>query len=138
LPEDGSCLRCQRVINDQAIRYEQEVKNRPGLAELDTETLEKEFYLVGGGEQSPGIGPFTSATADIALATFMNLLRPYRNISTEFRRDNIWIDFVHLNFYSNKPIDDSECIYCRQHSLLLKSEGKYRLETPNLGKINNV
>ncbi len=135
LPEDGACLRCQRVISDDKIKLQQAIKHKPELAKLDSETLKNEFYLIGGGEQAPGVGPFTSATANIAVATFMNLLKPYRDISIELRQDNIWFDFVHMNTYSNEPIDNSECIYCRQHLLLVKSEGNYRLETPSYGKI---
>jgi molybdopterin/thiamine biosynthesis adenylyltransferase len=137
LPESGACLRCQRVITEQKLRYEQAMKDNPELAKLDPDILKRDYYLIGGGEQAPGVGPFTSATADNAIATFMNLLRPYRNISTELRQDNIWIDFIHMNIHSNEPIDDPECIYCRKRSLMVKSEGKYRLEIPRLGKIIN-
>jgi len=137
LPEFGACLRCQRVVTDQKLQYEQAVKDNPELAKLDPVTLKRDYYLVGGGEQAPGVGPFTSATADIGIATFMNLLRPYRDISTELRPDNIWIDFVHMNIHSNEPIDDPECIYCRNRALIAKNEGKYRLEIPSLGRIIN-
>ncbi len=138
LPESGACLRCQRVVTDQQLNYEQAIKDNPKLAELDPVTLERDYYLIGGGEQAPGVGPFTNATADNAVATFMNLLRPYRDISTELRQDNIWIDFVHMCIHSNEPADNPECIYCRTRSLVVKSEGKYRLEIPRLGKIINV
>lgn len=137
LPESGACLRCQRVITEQKLEFEQAMKDNPELAKLDPVTLKRDYYLIGGGEQAPGVGPFTSATADIAIATFMDLLRPYRDIPTELRQDNIWIDFVHMNIHSNEPIDDPECIYCRNRSLIVKSEGKYRLEIPRLGKIFN-
>ncbi|MEE9914018.1 MAG: ThiF family adenylyltransferase [Deltaproteobacteria bacterium] len=135
LPESGACLRCQRVVTDQMLQYEQRTKENPELVDLDPVTLKREYYLTGGGEQAPGIGPFTSATADNAVATLMNLIKPYRDISPELRPDNIWIDFVHMNIHSNAPTDDPECIYCRKHLLLLKSEGKYRLEMPKLGEI---
>ena len=137
LPESGACLRCQRVISEQKLRYEQAMKDNPELAKLDPDTLKRDYYLIGGGEQAPGVGPFTSSTADNAIATFMNLLRPYRNIPTELRQDNIWIDFIHMNIHSNEPIDDPECIYCRERSLMVKGEGKYRLGIPRLGKIVN-
>lgn len=138
LPEAGACLRCQKVVTDEDLKYEQAIKDNPELAKLDPETLKRDYYLVGGGEQAPGVGPFTSGTADNAVATFMDLIRPYRDISAELRRDNIWIDFVHMSIHSNEPIDDPECIYCRKRSLLLKAEGKYRLEIPRLGKIVNA
>lgn len=136
LPESGACLRCQRVVTDEQLRYEQAIKDNPDLARLDPDTLKREYYLVGGGVQAPGVGPFTSATADNVVATLMNLIRPYRNISEELRQDNIWIDFIHMTIHSNEPADDPNCICCRTHSLLLKNEGKYRLEMPIFGEIN--
>lgn len=135
LPEFGSCLRCQRIVTDMKLKYERSLKERPELAEVDAETLAREYYLVGGGEQAPGVGPFTSATADMAVATLMDLIKPYRSLSADLRRDNIWHDFVHMTVHSNEPIDDPNCIYCRIRALLLKPEGGYRLEMPTLGKL---
>jgi len=135
LPESGACLRCQRVVTDEKLKYEQAIKDNPGLAGIDGAVLEREYYLVGGGEQAPGVGPFTSATADIAVATLMNLVKPYRDIPIDLRPDNIWIDFVHMGIHSNEPVDDPGCIYCRTHILLHRREGKYRLEMPQLGRI---
>jgi len=136
LPEQGSCLRCQRVINDDMIKYEQETKARPELLLLDAETLEREFYLRGGGTGAPGVGPFTSSTGDNAVATLMNLLSSYRKIPDDLRQDNIWTDFVHMNIYSNEPTDNPECIYCRKQILLCKKEKRYRLNTPGLKEIS--
>lgn len=135
LPEAGACLRCQRVVTEDKLKYEQAIKERPELAKLDPLTLKREHYLVGGGVQAPGVGPFTSGTADNAVATLMNLIRPYRNISEELRQDNIWIDFVHMTIHSNDPLDDPTCIHCRTGFLLLRAEGRFRLETPRLGAI---
>ena len=134
LPEYGACLRCQRVVTDMKLNYERAIEERPELASLDPETLKREYYLVGGGEQAPGVGPFTSATADAAVATLMDLIKPFRALPTDLRRDNIWQDFVHMTIHSNEPADDADCIYCRKHELLLKDEGNYRLEMPALGK----
>lgn len=108
--------------------------DNPELAKLDPETLKREYYLIGGGEQAPGVGPFTSMTAENGVATLMNLLKTFRDIPTDLREDNIWIDFIHLVIHSNLPKDDSECIYCKLHYVLLKNE-KYRLDMPQLGKI---
>lgn len=134
LPEHGACLRCQNVVKDKWIEFENATNENPELLELDVETLRKEHYLVGGGEQAPGVGPFTSMTASNAVATLMNLIRPYRSISPELRQDNIWIDFVHMYFHSNEPNDDPNCIYCRTRYILLKKEEKFRLEMPSLGE----
>ncbi|MDB5556029.1 MAG: UBA/THIF-type binding protein [Rhizobium sp.] len=138
LPESGACLRCQRVVTDMKLKYEQAIEERPELAELDAETLEREYYLVGGGEQAPGVGPFTSATADAAVATLMDLVKPYRSLPSDLRRDNIWQDFVHLTIHSNEPINDADCIYCRQRVLLFKNEGRFRLEMPSLGSWRKI
>jgi len=135
LPEFGACLRCQRVVTDENLKYEQAIKDNPELAKIDPALLERDYYLIGGGEQAPGVGPFTSATADIAVATLMNLVKPYRDIPNDLRQDNIWIDFVHVCTYSNEPVDDPDCIFCRTHFLLNRREGNYRLEMPRLGKI---
>ncbi len=134
LPEYGSCLRCQGIVTDKKLEFEQAMRDRPELAMLDAETLKREHYLVGGGVQAPGIGPFTSITAENGIATFMNLLKRYRNIPTDLRQDNIWIDFIHLNFQSDEPSNDTDCIYCGNHFTLLKKE-KYRLDMPKLGRI---
>lgn len=135
LPESGACLRCQRIVTDMKLNYERAIEQRPELANLDVETLEREYYLIGGGEQAPGVGPFTSATADAAVATLMDLIKQFRSLPSDLRRDNIWHDFVHETIYSNEPADDPECIYCRHHTLLLKDEGRFRLEMPVLGAL---
>ncbi len=135
LPEYGACLRCQGVVTEQKLAYERAVRERPELKELDPEKLRREYYLTGGQESAPGVGPFTSAVADIAVASFMNLLRRYRRLPTDLRQDNLWIDFVHLNFYSNLPKRNPSCFCCGQPGLLNASEGGYRLGMPSLGKI---
>lgn len=139
LPESGTCLRCQGVISEEKLSTEQKFKDNPALRKLDAETLEKDFYIFGAGVQSPGIGAFTSATADYAVATFMNLITGFRKLPPDLRQDNIWIDFVNMYIHSNNPKNDPDCIYCKKRSVLLSSEGKYRLGIPQLGKIpNNV
>lgn len=135
LPEYGACLRCQRVVTDMKLKYERAIAERPILVELDAETLAREYYLVGGGEQAPGVGPFTSATADAAVATLMDLIKPFRSLRSDLRRDNIWHDFVHLSIHSNEPDNNAECIYCRQRALLVRDEGRFRLEMPSLGAL---
>lgn len=135
LPEFGACLRCQNVINDQKLYNEQKFKENPELRNLDAETLKREYYIVGGGVQSPGIGAFTSGTADNAVATLMNLVSGFRDISSELRQDNIWIDFIHMEIHSNQPIENIDCIYCKKKALSPNSEGKYRLGIPQLGEI---
>ncbi|TCZ65034.1 HesA/MoeB/ThiF family protein [Flaviaesturariibacter aridisoli] len=135
LPESGSCLRCQRVINDDMIKYEEEVKRRPELLLLDAETLEREFYIRGGQAGAPGVGPFTSAAADYGVATLFDLIQPFRKFPEDVLKDNIWLDFLHMSIYSNGPDDNPDCIHCRDKVLLLKAEGKYRLGYPALGEI---
>lgn len=134
LPEHGSCLYCQRVINQNKIDFEIAVKENPSLRELPKEQLEKDYYLRGGGVQAPGVGPFTSMTADFGLATLMNLIKEYRKISEDMRSDNTWIDYINLQIYSNEPEDNPDCPFCRMGSLTLLDEKGYRLGMPKLGK----
>ncbi|MBZ9815744.1 HesA/MoeB/ThiF family protein [Mesorhizobium sp. CA7] len=135
LPEDGKCLRCQKVVTQQKLDYERELRARPELAKLDKETLKQEYYLVGGGELAPGVGPFTSASADTAVATLMDLVRPFRKIPGDLLKDNIWYDFVHMVIHSNAHSDDPDCFCCGPEGLKLKRERGYRLDMPALGKI---
>ncbi|MBA4010768.1 MAG: thiamine biosynthesis protein ThiF [Phenylobacterium sp.] len=134
LPEAGACLRCQGVVTEEKLKAERAFKARPELAQLDPETLKREYYLVGGHESAPGIGPFTSATADHAAAGFMNLIQPFRKLGDELRQDNIWIDFVHLGIYSNEPRGSASCFCCGADGLRAGSEGPYRLSMPKLGR----
>lgn len=136
LPESGACLRCQNVVTDKRLEFEQALKDRPELKELDPETLEREYYLVGGGVQAPGVGPFTSATADYGVSTLMDLIRQFRRIPSDLRKDNVWLDFIHLGIHSNEPRVNDDCIYCKTRLLLVADEGKYRLGMPRLGKFN--
>jgi len=135
LPEDGKCLRCQRVVTQEKLNYERELKAHPELAELDKETLKQEYYLVGGGERAPGVGAFTSASADTAVATLMDLIRPFRKIPSDLLKDNIWYDFVHMVIHSNAYPDDQDCFCCGPQGLKLTRERKYRLDIPALGRI---
>ncbi len=135
LPESGACLRCQRVITDQKLYNETTLKENPELLELDSKVLEEEYYIIGGTVQSPGIGPFTSITANNAVATLMNLINCFRKVPSDLRQDNIWIDFIHLHIHSNMPVQDKDCLYCGSNILLEKGEQTYRLGIPQLGKI---
>lgn len=135
LPEFGSCLRCQRVVTEAKLAYERALRERPELANLDPETLRREYYLTGGHESSPGIGPFTGAIADMAVASFMDLIRPFRRLTSDFRDDNLWYDFIHLTIYSNMPEQDDSCFCCGTNGLLNASERGYRLGMPALGKL---
>jgi hypothetical protein len=137
LPELGSCLRCQGVVTDKKLEFEEALRHRPELKELDADTLEKEYYLTGGAEQAPGIGPFTSMTADLAVSAFMNLIRPFWNIPSDLRTDNIWVDFVHLSIHSNSRPRDPNCYCCETGAITLADEKGFRLGTPSLGRVNN-
>lgn len=136
LPEHGACLRCQGVVTEAKLAYERALRERPELAALDPETLRREYYLSGGQESAPGVGPFTGTVADIGVATFMNLIRPYRHLPPDLRQDNIWIDFVHMGLYSNMPIFDPDCFCCGKNGLLNSAEGAYRLGMPALGRLD--
>lgn len=129
LPETGECLFCQGVIHDKWIQTQLVKRQTPNITKEEL----KERYLEDGGEEAPGIGPFTSATADFAMATLFDLIKPYRRYPPELRRDMIQIDFVNMELSSRQTKSDKECPYCRQHNFLLMKE-RYRLQRPILGE----
>ena len=129
LPEAGECLLCQGVIKDKWIRHQQELRKNPDLSIEEAE----QRYLEGSGEQAPGVGPFTSATADNGVANLFNLLRPFRRIPGHLREDLYFIDFVKMEIWSKESTNNSECPYCGTNDYLLLRE-KYRLNRPMLGK----
>ena len=128
LPEFGACLYCQDVIRPEWVAHQLAVRNDPERAEQDV----KEGYLQGGGVPAPGVGPFTGATADLGVATLFDLIRPYRKLPPELRRDNIYFDFVKMRIKSNKVKDEPECPYCRNQQFLIKREYSYLLGRPSL------
>lgn len=130
-PEMGQCLYCQDVIRDIWVQTQLALRKKPEMTEEEL----KESYLEDGGEEAPGIGPFTSATADFALATLFDLIKPFRRYPQELRRDMFQVDFVNMELSSHRTKSNSECPYCEQHAFLLKKES-YRLQRPKLGKRN--
>lgn len=135
IPENSACLRCQRVVTDEKLKYADAVKLRPELKGLSRDRLLKEFYLVGGGEEAPGVGPFTSAAADFSVATLMNLIQPYRKLDSDLRPDNIWVDFVHLGFHSNEPMDSANCFCCGPNGIKAGDLEGHRLNLPLFKKL---
>lgn len=134
LPEFGACLYCQRVTDEKAASRQQAIRDNPAITDDEL----RERYLDGGREQSPGVGPFTSAVADMGVATLFDLIQPYRTLPSELRRDFIFIDFVRMTTFSVAPIKNDECIYCgtREHKLRATA---YRLGRPQLGRyVNDV
>jgi molybdopterin-synthase adenylyltransferase len=129
LPEEGECLFCQGVIRDDWIRHQYALRENPDLAPAEA----RDRYLEGGGEQAPGVGPFTSAVADYGVATLFDLLRPFRRFPDELRWDAFSIDFIKMSHRSKQEQNDTDCPYCyKREYLLLKEE--YRLNRPMLGK----
>lgn len=129
LPESGECLFCQGVIKDVWIRHQYALRENPELAATEA----RERYLEGGGEQAPGVGPFTSAVADYGVATLFDLIKPFRKFPGELRRDHFRVDFVKMEMRSNQEKNDVDCVYCRGREYLVLRE-KYRLNRPKLGK----
>jgi len=129
LPESGECLFCQGVINDVGIRHQYALRDKPDLTEEEAQ----ERYLVGGNEQAPGVGPFTSAIADYGVATLFDLLKPFRKFSNELRQDYFTVDFVKLEIRSRNEKNNVDCVYCRKREFIGMIE-KYRLNRPMLGK----
>ena len=129
MPESGQCLFCQGVIRDEWIQTQLARRENPDITKKEL----KERYLVDGGEEAPGIGPFTSATADFALATLFDLIKPFRRYPLEIRRDMFQVDFVKMELSSHQTKRDTQCPYCEQHKFLLMKE-QFRLRRPLLGK----
>lgn len=130
-PEVGDCLHCQGVITPEAVRRQYALRDNPQL----TEEQLRERYLEGGGEQAPGVGPFTSAVADYGVATLFDLISGFRKWRPELRRDLLLIDFVLMELRSPESTRSPQCPYCGSRSFLLK-HSKYRLGRPNLGVAN--
>lgn len=129
LPEFGECLFCQGVITEQWIQHQYALRDNPNLTAQEA----AERYLQGGGEQAPGVGPFTSAVADFGVATLFDLLKRFRSFPPELRRDAFRLDFVRMEFRSVQEKNDLECPYCRKREFLLPREA-YRLNRPALGR----
>jgi hypothetical protein len=64
----------------------------------------------------------------------MDLVRPFRRLADDVRQDNVWIDFIHLNIYSNQPRSGDDCFCCGPNGLRPEAEGNYRLGMPSLGR----
>lgn len=128
-PESGQCLFCQKVIREDWINAQLAFRKNPDMSEEEA----KERYLVGGNEQAPGIGPFTGGTADFALATLFNLIKPFRRYPSNIRKDMFIVDFVTMEIRSYATTMNPDCPYCQKHEFLLLKES-YRLQRPILGK----
>lgn len=131
LPEFGECLFCQDVIKDNWIQHQYAIRANPDMTEEEA----RHRYLEGGGEQAPGVGPFTSATADYGVASLFDLLRPFRTFPPELRRDMHKIDFVKMEIRSSEQKNNPDCPYCQKKEYLLRNE-KYRLNRRALGKLH--
>lgn len=129
MPELGQCLFCQGILQDVWVRTQYERRKNPNLTEEEI----KEKYLEDGDTDAPGVGPFTSAIADFAIATLFDLIKPYRWFPPEIRRDLFEIDFVQMEIRSRTTEGDPECPYCRKKCFLLLKESN-RLNRPILGK----
>jgi molybdopterin-synthase adenylyltransferase len=129
LPEAGQCLFCQDVVRDVWIRTQHARRENPNITEEEL----REKYLEDGGAAAPGVGPFTSASADFAVATLFDLIKPFRRFPPELRRDMYLVDFVTMQIRSYETEDNHDCPYCREHAFLLMKEA-YRLNQPFLGE----
>lgn len=131
MPESGQCLFCQGVIRGIWIRTQLERRANPDVTAAEM----KEKYLEDGETDAPGVGPFTSAIADFAVATLFDFLKPYRLFPPEIRKDFFKIDFVQMNISSHQTTGDTACQYCREKTFLFLKE-RSRLDRPFLGKRN--
>ena len=135
LPEYGRCLYCHGVITPDQVKYEEAVRRDPELKKLSADELWEQHYLRNsGGEQSPGVGPFTSATADFAVMSLFDLIKPFRRLPSDLLRDCLRLDFVGCSLYSNAPANKTDCAYCQARMFRLKDERGTRLGLPSLGR----
>ncbi|HKJ32897.1 MAG TPA: hypothetical protein VKA34_13765, partial [Balneolales bacterium] len=126
-PENGQCLFCQGVIKDIWIRTQQARRDNPDITYKEL----KDRYLQDGNTDAPGVGPFTNAIADFALATLFDLLKPFRNYPPEVRQDMFLVDFVKMKINSHDTNGVPDCQYCCKQEFLLLNE-QYRLNRPFL------
>jgi molybdopterin/thiamine biosynthesis adenylyltransferase len=131
LPESGECLFCQDVIKPAWIAHQYALRSNPDMSKEEA----RNKYLEGGGEQAPGVGPFTSAVADYGVANLFDLIRPFRKLPTNVRRDMYTVDFVKMDIRSKQHKNDLDCPYCQKKEYLYLNE-KYRLNRPALGRPN--
>ena len=131
LPEFGECLFCQNVISEQWIQHQYALRENPQMTAQEA----ADRYLQGGGEQAPGVGPFTSAVADFGVGTLFDLVKPFRKFPPTMRRDAFRVDFVKMEFRSVQGKDDPTCPFCGTRDFLLSVE-KHRLHRPFLGKVS--
>ncbi len=129
LPEWGACLFCQGAISEAEIRTQYADRENPNM----TPEERRVRYLTDGATSAPGVGPFTNAASDYAIATLFDLVKPFRRFPPELRRDMFSIDFVAMNLSSVEQIPNSDCPYCGTRSLCSAVE-EYRLGRPSLGK----
>lgn len=130
-PEAGDCLHCQGVVTPEGVRRQYALRENPHL----TETELKERYLTGGVEEAPGVGPFTGAVGDYAVATLYDLLTGFRKWPASLRWDLLLIDFVLMEMRSSESTAKQDCPFCGTRELLLR-KSKYRLGRPSLGVAN--
>jgi hypothetical protein len=117
------------VLRDIWIRTQLALRENPNM----TADEMKEKYLENGDSDAPGVGPFTNAAADFAIATLFDVIKPFRRFPRELRRDMYFVDFVTMEIRSHETGEDPKCPYCRLHQYLLLKE-TYRLNRPALGK----
>jgi len=130
-PEDGQCLNCQGVVTPEGVRRDYAVRENPDITEAEL----RERYLAGGAEAAPGVGPFTGAVADFAVATLYDPLTGFRKWPPGLRWDMLQIDFVLMEMRSHTTISNADCPFCGTGELLLR-RSKYRLGRPRLGVAN--
>jgi hypothetical protein len=134
-PEFGRCLYCHKVITEAGIRYEEAIEANPELKNLSADELRQRYLRNTGGEQAPGVAPFTSATADFAVMTLFDLIKPFRKLPEDVLRDCVRIDFVGMQVFSNRPADTLDCAFCQERRFRLLDERGTRLRRPQLGAL---
>lgn len=129
MPHDGPCLFCQGAVTSDLVQHQLMMRADPERAAAEVE----EGYLQGGGEQAPGVGPFTGAAAAMGVTTLYDLIRGFRKLPGHLNRSQIIMNFVTMEFESRQADSEPECPYCGTHEFLVAREVDGLLGRPGLG-----
>ena len=126
MPTVGPCLRCQKVINYDAAASEELRRRNPD----EHAKLEREAYIRGSGERNPGVVPYTTFVACLAVDEFIERLQPYKR--RESYLSNLWWQFVtETQRRLARPIDN-DCPFCGGRRFLAADDRGGLIGRPSL------
>jgi molybdopterin/thiamine biosynthesis adenylyltransferase/proteasome lid subunit RPN8/RPN11 len=126
MPTEGPCLRCQKVINDDAAASEELRRRNPD----EHAKLEREEYIRGSGQRSPGVVPYTTFVACLATDEFIERLQPYKR--RESYLSNFWWQFVTETQRRLARTIDKDCPFCGSRRFLAADDRRGLIGRPSL------